>query len=68
MAGAGGGGGGSKYVPLIFLLLRIQSQYRVLSFQPGEVRLWWWWLFLREREFWENVRRFIPRLRFFFKV
>ena len=31
---------------------------------------WWWWLFPRVREFWENVRQFIPRPRFFifFKV
>ena len=27
---------------------------------------WWWWLFSRLGEFWENVRLFIPRLRFFF--
>ena len=25
----------------------------------------WWWLFSRVRGFWENVRQFIPRLRFF---
>ena len=25
---------------------------------------WWWWLFHSVREFWENVRQFIPRLRF----
>ena len=29
---------------------------------------WWWWLFPRVRGFWENVRQFIPRLRFFFLV
>ena len=28
--------------------------------------LWWWWLFPRLRGFWEKVRPFIPRLRFFF--
>ena len=27
---------------------------------------WWWWLFPRVRGFWENVRQFIPQLRFFF--
>ena len=27
---------------------------------------WWWWLFPRVREFWENVRPFIPCPRFFF--
>ena len=34
----------------------------------GIVRMftWWWWLFPRVRGFWENVRQFIPGLRFFF--
>ena len=27
---------------------------------------WWWWLFPRVRGFWENVRQFVPRQRFFF--
>ena len=27
---------------------------------------WWWWLFPRMRRFWDNVRPFISRLRFFF--
>ena len=26
---------------------------------------WWWWLFSRLRGFWETVRPFIPRQRFF---
>ena len=30
------------------------------------VKRLWWWLFSRLRGFWENVRPFIPRLRFFF--
>ena len=35
--------------------------------QGGELYVWWgWWLFPRVRGFWENVRLFIPRLRFFF--
>ena len=31
---------------------------------------WWWWLCPRVRGFWENVRPFIPHLRFFvfFKI
>ena len=34
-------------------------------FEMGLARVWWW-LFPRLRGFWENVRPFIPRLRFFF--
>ena len=33
------------------------------AFQHGG---WWWWLFSRVRGFWENVRQFIPCLRFSF--
>ena len=32
----------------------------------GSKMMWLRWLFLRVRRFWENVRQFIPRLRFFF--
>ena len=30
-----------------------------------QVSRWWWWLFPCVRGFGENVRQFIPRLRFF---
>ena len=37
---------------------------------PPNLSWWWWWrwLFLRLRELRENVRLFIPRLRFIFEV
>ena len=43
-------------------------QFPLSSIDKKPTLLWWWWLFPRVRGFWENVRQFIPRLRFFFYV
>ena len=47
---------------------QIASQTLCMVFRQHHTyyTLWLWWLFPRVRGFWENVRQFIPRLRFFF--
>ena len=56
--------------PLLFLDTRYVEQYRpavILSQIVYHLHLQWLlWVFPRVQGFWDIVRRFIPRLRFFF--